>query len=379
MLGLGRGQARGLQDRGRPLARSVIGRWEGGSWPVSGVSWKDSHSLDPNYTIQAADPRGELKGDQHGPGNQAFFPGGTVPGATGQTRCGGVGQRLTPHRPAFNSVIQAASYYCSKLGFEPLAYKGLETGSREVVSHVVKQGQVSLCYRPPLLQEARLSPAGLWAPWWLWHLWVQQIMRPFLQVAGCSSRLPGVVSRACAEVSPHGHLCTMHNRDLFGLVSFSAWPNAGLMDVREKWAKASSIRALTLSRALVCRSLELSPQAGLTTSSSRDSRRLWHGGSPHPSGPEGKLRQRRGRNPGSRVLGNSLAVQWLRFCVSTAEGMGWKPGQGTKIPYATWHSQKKKKKNRVLPGREEVVLMPHQGYLAGGQGEGLGVHLHKFT
>uniref|UniRef100_A0A4W6FQM5 4-hydroxyphenylpyruvate dioxygenase n=1 Tax=Lates calcarifer TaxID=8187 RepID=A0A4W6FQM5_LATCA len=36
---------------------------------------------------------------------------------------------------------QAASYYCNKLGFEPLAYQGLETGSREVVSHVVKQGK----------------------------------------------------------------------------------------------------------------------------------------------------------------------------------------------------------------------------------------------
>ncbi|KAJ1074214.1 hypothetical protein K5549_020630, partial [Capra hircus] len=48
---------------------------------------------------------------------------------------------------------QAASYYCSKLGFEPLAYKGLETGSREVVSHVVKQGQVSLHSGPPLLQQ----------------------------------------------------------------------------------------------------------------------------------------------------------------------------------------------------------------------------------
>ena len=127
---------------------------------MSGVSWKDSHSLDPNYTIQAADPSGDLKGN-HGPGSQAFFPGGTVPGATGQTRCGGVGQSLTPHRPACNSVIQAASYYCSKLGFEPLAYKGLETGSREVVSHVVKQGQVSLHSGPPLLQQARLSPAGL--------------------------------------------------------------------------------------------------------------------------------------------------------------------------------------------------------------------------
>uniref|UniRef100_A0A8C7YMC1 4-hydroxyphenylpyruvate dioxygenase n=1 Tax=Oryzias sinensis TaxID=183150 RepID=A0A8C7YMC1_9TELE len=37
---------------------------------------------------------------------------------------------------------QAASYYCNKLGFEPLAYKGLETGSREVVSHAVKQGKI---------------------------------------------------------------------------------------------------------------------------------------------------------------------------------------------------------------------------------------------
>lgn len=38
---------------------------------------------------------------------------------------------------------QAASFYCNKMGFEPLAYRGLETGSREVVSHVIKQGKVS--------------------------------------------------------------------------------------------------------------------------------------------------------------------------------------------------------------------------------------------
>ncbi|XP_072537236.1 4-hydroxyphenylpyruvate dioxygenase-like [Salminus brasiliensis] len=37
---------------------------------------------------------------------------------------------------------QAASYYCNKLGFEPLAYSGLETGSRDVVSHAVKQGKI---------------------------------------------------------------------------------------------------------------------------------------------------------------------------------------------------------------------------------------------
>ena len=37
---------------------------------------------------------------------------------------------------------QAASYYCVHLGFEPFAYRGLETGSRQVVSHVVKQNNV---------------------------------------------------------------------------------------------------------------------------------------------------------------------------------------------------------------------------------------------
>ncbi|KAF7669001.1 hypothetical protein LDENG_00262250 [Lucifuga dentata] len=36
----------------------------------------------------------------------------------------------------------AASYYCNKLGFEPLAYRGLETGSRDVVSHAVRQGKI---------------------------------------------------------------------------------------------------------------------------------------------------------------------------------------------------------------------------------------------
>ncbi|XP_076233159.1 4-hydroxyphenylpyruvate dioxygenase [Calliopsis andreniformis] len=37
---------------------------------------------------------------------------------------------------------QAASYYCTRMGFEPLAYRGLETGSRHVASHVVKQNQI---------------------------------------------------------------------------------------------------------------------------------------------------------------------------------------------------------------------------------------------
>lgn len=49
---------------------------------------------------------------------------------------------------------QAASFYCNKLGFEPLAYRGLETGSRDVVSHAVKQGKVKQKHMPdPELEE----------------------------------------------------------------------------------------------------------------------------------------------------------------------------------------------------------------------------------
>jgi len=35
---------------------------------------------------------------------------------------------------------QAASHYCSRLGFEYLAYQGLETGNRDFVAHVVRNG-----------------------------------------------------------------------------------------------------------------------------------------------------------------------------------------------------------------------------------------------
>ena len=45
---------------------------------------------------------------------------------------------------------QAASYYCSRLGFEYLAYAGLETGNREYATHVVKNGDVRFAFRSPL-------------------------------------------------------------------------------------------------------------------------------------------------------------------------------------------------------------------------------------
>ncbi|KAJ3245536.1 hypothetical protein HDU77_009425 [Chytriomyces hyalinus] len=45
---------------------------------------------------------------------------------------------------------QAASYYVARFGFEPLGYKGLETGSRDVVSHAVRQNNIVFIFQSPL-------------------------------------------------------------------------------------------------------------------------------------------------------------------------------------------------------------------------------------
>jgi len=45
---------------------------------------------------------------------------------------------------------QAAGFYCAHMGFEPFAYKGLETGEREVVSHVIKQGDIMFEFKSAL-------------------------------------------------------------------------------------------------------------------------------------------------------------------------------------------------------------------------------------
>ena len=63
--------------------------------------------------------------------------------------------------------------------------------------------------------------------------------------------------------------------------------------------------------------------------------------------------------------GNSLAVQWLRHSISTAESLGLIPGQGTKIPHAvgqlspratttkTQSSQKTTTNNKTQDGLED--------------------------
>ena len=48
------------------------------------------------------------------------------------------------------------------------------------------------------------------------------------------------------------------------------------------------------------------------------------------------------------MSGTFLMFQWLRFHAYTAVGMGSIPGLGTKIPDATQHDQKKKKKKRAM-------------------------------
>lgn len=48
---------------------------------------------------------------------------------------------------------QAASFYCTQFGFRPVAYRGLETGSRQVVSHVIQNGQIFFVLESALTGE----------------------------------------------------------------------------------------------------------------------------------------------------------------------------------------------------------------------------------
>ncbi|XP_065188358.1 4-hydroxyphenylpyruvate dioxygenase-like isoform X2 [Sycon ciliatum] len=46
---------------------------------------------------------------------------------------------------------QAATFYIARFGFQPLAYRGLENGSRDMVSHVVRAGQTIFMFQSALL------------------------------------------------------------------------------------------------------------------------------------------------------------------------------------------------------------------------------------
>ena len=47
------------------------------------------------------------------------------------------------------NALASASYFCSRLGFEYIAYQGLETGNREYASHVVGNGKVRFVFKSP--------------------------------------------------------------------------------------------------------------------------------------------------------------------------------------------------------------------------------------
>ena len=45
---------------------------------------------------------------------------------------------------------QAATFYVTRMGFERVAYRGLESGSRAIASHVVRNGDVTFVLTSPL-------------------------------------------------------------------------------------------------------------------------------------------------------------------------------------------------------------------------------------
>lgn len=52
---------------------------------------------------------------------------------------------------------QAAHYYQTAFGFQPLAYSGLETGSKEKTSYVLRQGKITFVFTTPLVPDSDIS------------------------------------------------------------------------------------------------------------------------------------------------------------------------------------------------------------------------------
>ena len=56
-----------------------------------------------------------------------------------------------------SNAKQAAHYYRSCFGFQPIAYQGLETGNRKKVSYVMKQNQVRFVLSSPLIPNTEIG------------------------------------------------------------------------------------------------------------------------------------------------------------------------------------------------------------------------------
>lgn len=57
------------------------------------------------------------------------------------------------------NAFQAASFYCTRMGFEPYAYKGLETGSRQFASHAVKQDKIVFVFESAYEPKSEITEA----------------------------------------------------------------------------------------------------------------------------------------------------------------------------------------------------------------------------
>jgi 4-hydroxyphenylpyruvate dioxygenase len=55
------------------------------------------------------------------------------------------------------NALQAATWYIVRCGFIPVAYKGLETGSRDIVTHVIKQGNILFAFSSPLNPQDKVN------------------------------------------------------------------------------------------------------------------------------------------------------------------------------------------------------------------------------
>ncbi|TKA31344.1 4-hydroxyphenylpyruvate dioxygenase [Salinomyces thailandicus] len=59
-----------------------------------------------------------------------------------------------------SNAKQVAQYYITRLGFQPIAHKGLETGSRYIASHVVANGQVRFVFTSPIRASSHQRVEG---------------------------------------------------------------------------------------------------------------------------------------------------------------------------------------------------------------------------
>ena len=56
-----------------------------------------------------------------------------------------------------SNSLQAAKYYQTAFGFQPLAYSGLSTGNKKVESYVVQQGKIRLVFSSPLSSGSEIG------------------------------------------------------------------------------------------------------------------------------------------------------------------------------------------------------------------------------